>query len=49
MDRPYDFGWLIGGSGVGGSGSALRLAQKGYRVGVLSGDPVLSFLDIWTI
>lgn len=35
MDRPYDFDWLIVGSGFGGSVSALRLAQKGYRVGVL--------------
>lgn len=32
---PFDFDWLIVGSGFGGSVSALRLAQKGYRVGVL--------------
>jgi cholesterol oxidase len=31
----FDFDWLIVGSGFGGSVSALRLAQKGYRVGVL--------------
>jgi len=31
----YDFDWLIVGSGFGGSVSALRLAQKGYAVGVL--------------
>ena len=31
----YDFDWLVIGSGFGGSVSALRLAQKGYRVGVL--------------
>lgn len=31
----YDYDWLIIGSGFGGSVSALRLAEKGYRVGVL--------------
>lgn len=31
----YDFDVLIVGSGFGGSVSALRLAEKGYRVGVL--------------
>ncbi len=30
-----DFDWLIIGSGFGGSTSALRLAEKGYKVGVL--------------
>jgi len=30
-----DYDWLIIGSGFGGSVSALRLAEKGYRVGVL--------------
>ncbi|WP_067539461.1 FAD-dependent oxidoreductase [Nocardia crassostreae] len=30
-----DFDWLIIGSGFGGSVSALRLTEKGYRVGVL--------------
>ena len=33
MEMEYD--WLIIGSGFGGSVSALRLAEKGYRVGVL--------------
>jgi cholesterol oxidase len=33
--RRFDFDWLIVGSGFGGSVSALRLAEKGYRVGVL--------------
>jgi len=31
----FDYDWLVIGSGFGGSVSALRLAQKGYRVGVL--------------
>jgi cholesterol oxidase len=30
-----DFDWLVIGSGFGGSVSALRLAEKGYRVAVL--------------
>jgi cholesterol oxidase len=33
--RGYDFDWLVIGSGFGGSVSALRLAEKGYSVGVL--------------
>jgi cholesterol oxidase len=35
MTRPYDFDVLIVGSGFGGSVAALRLTEKGYRVGVL--------------
>jgi cholesterol oxidase len=31
----YDYDWVVVGSGFGGSVSALRLAEKGYRVGVL--------------
>jgi cholesterol oxidase len=31
----YDYDWLVIGSGFGGSVSAMRLAEKGYRVGVL--------------
>jgi cholesterol oxidase len=31
----FDFDWLIIGSGFGGSVSALRLAEKGYKVGML--------------
>ncbi len=34
-DRDFDFDWLVIGSGFGGSVSALRLAEKGYSVGVL--------------
>lgn len=34
-DSLMDFDWLIVGSGFGGSVSALRLAEKGYRVGVI--------------
>jgi cholesterol oxidase len=33
--RQFDFDWLVIGSGFGGSVSALRLAEKGYKVGVL--------------
>lgn len=35
MARDYDYDWLVIGSGFGGSVAALRLAEKGYRVGVL--------------
>ena len=31
----FDYDWVVVGSGFGGSTSALRLAQKGYRVAVL--------------
>jgi len=31
----FDYDWIVVGSGFGGSVSALRLAEKGYRVGVL--------------
>jgi cholesterol oxidase len=31
----HDYDWLVIGSGFGGSVSALRLAQKGHRVGLL--------------
>jgi cholesterol oxidase len=33
--RSYDYDWLVIGSGFGGSVSALRLAEKGYRVGIV--------------
>lgn len=31
----FDFDWIVVGSGFGGGVSALRLSEKGYRVGVL--------------
>jgi cholesterol oxidase len=31
----HDFDWIVIGSGFGGSVSALRLAEKGYRVAIL--------------
>ena len=35
MRQDLDYDWLVVGSGFGGSVSALRLAEKGYRVGLL--------------
>ncbi|WP_445147282.1 FAD-dependent oxidoreductase [Dyella sp. Tek66A03] len=35
ISSAFDFDWLVIGSGFGGSVSALRLAEKGYRVGVI--------------
>jgi cholesterol oxidase len=35
MNEQSDYDYLVIGSGFGGSVSALRLAEKGYRVGVL--------------
>ena len=32
---PFDYDVLVIGSGFGGSVTALRLTEKGYRVGVL--------------
>ncbi len=35
MHQDLDHDWLVVGSGFGGSVSALRLAEKGYRVGLI--------------
>src|SRR5260221_14532547 len=35
MSAPFDYDVLVIGSGFGGSVTALRLTEKGYRVGVL--------------
>src|ERR1700679_396476 len=35
VNEGFDFDWLVIGSGFGGSVSALRLSEKGHRVGVL--------------
>jgi cholesterol oxidase len=34
-DNSHDYDWVVVGSGFGGSVSALRLAEKGYRVAVI--------------
>lgn len=39
MDNEFDFDVLVVGSGFGGSVTALRLTEKGYRVGVIEAGP----------
>lgn len=35
INQHYDFDYIVVGSGFGGSVSAMRLAQKGYNVGII--------------
>ena len=35
VSTDFDFDWIVIGSGFGGSVSALRLAEKGYRIAIL--------------
>ncbi len=35
MTDKFDYDWLVIGSGFGGSVSALRLVEKGYKVAVI--------------
>ena len=35
MRQDLDYDWLVVGSGFGGSVASLRLAEKGYRVGLI--------------
>lgn len=35
LNQHYDFDYIVVGSGFGGSVSAMRLAQKGYNVGII--------------
>ena len=44
-DYDYDYVWVVIGSGFGGSVSALRLAEKGYKVHLL--DPVAKHDEIF--
>lgn len=46
MNEEYDFDVLIIGSGFGGSVSALRLAEKGYKVGLIEQGRRLSADDL---
>ena len=41
----FDYDVIVIGSGFGGSVSALRLTEKGYRVGVLEAGPPLEPAD----
>ncbi|MEV6275238.1 GMC family oxidoreductase [Nocardia sp. NPDC051832] len=45
MSDDFDFDWLVIGSGFGGSVSALRLSEKGYRVAVLEAGSRFSDAD----
>ena len=46
MNDIFDYDVMIIGSGVGGSASALRLAEKGYKVAILEQGRRLSADDL---
>ncbi len=48
MTDPHHYDVLVVGSGFGGSVSALRLTEKGYRVGVIEAGPRLEDDDFTT-
>ena len=46
MRQDLDYDWLVVGSGFGGSVASLRLAEKGYRVGLIESGRRVSDADL---